>query len=194
MLLDPKFVDKYRDSLTVFSSRIPGQGYNSMDVQIVKEFLPTYLGPVLVPNPLATVKSGTDFDFDKLPTITPELTNEGKTSKSRVNQMLRAVSNLILDPINFHRLVTPNTTDKINVAVSNTLTALGENISEPKFSQIFDFVTHLNKWMATKMKDALGIGATNNTFYTLLQDADAKLKDTFVLVRIVTGKQSQRFD
>lgn len=191
LLLNPEFVEKYRRELTVFSSRIPGQGYNSMDIQIVKEFLPTYLGPIIVPNPLATVKSGTDFDFDKLPTITPELNKEGRLTKGKVNQMLEAVSNLILDPINFHRLVTPNTTELIDGVISNTLDALGEKekgkkMVEPTNNTILDFVTHLNKWWATKMKDALGIGATNNTFYTLLQEADAKLNPTFELTEELT--------
>lgn len=181
LLSDPVFVEKYKDSLTVFSSRIPGQGYNSMDIMTIQEFLPTYMGAVLVPYSQMTTKVGADFDFDKIPTITPELTKTGKAKESKVNRMLNAASRLILDPINFHRLVTPNTTDEIDQVISNTLEVLGENVSEPKFDKIFSFTTHLRKWMATKMKDALGIGATNNTFYTLLQDADAKLNKKFTI-------------
>lgn len=181
LLLNLVFVEKYKESLTVFSSRIPGQGYNSMDVMTVQEFLPTYMGAVLVPYAQMTTKVGADFDFDKIPTITPELTKTGKAKDSKVNRMLNAVSRLILDPINFHRLVTPNTTDEIDQVVANTLEALGENVSEPKFDRIFSFTTHLRKWMATKMKDALGIGATNNTFYTLLQDSDSKLNKKFTI-------------
>ena len=179
LLLDPAFVETYKDSLTVFSSRIPGQGYNSMDIMTIQEFLPTYMGAVLVPYAQMPTKGGPDFDFDKIPTITPELTKTGKAKKSKVNRMLNAASILILDPVNFHRLVTPNTTAEIDEVVANTLEALGENVSEPRFDQIFSFTTHLRKWMATKMKDALGIGATNNTFYTLLQDSDSKLNEQF---------------
>lgn len=181
LLLDPIFVEKYKDSLTVFSSRIPGQGYNSMDIMTIQEFLPTYMGAVLVPYAQMPTKGGPDFDFDKIPTITPELTKTGKAKDSKVNRMLNSVARLILDPLNFHRLVTPNTTDEIDKVVANTLEALGENVSEPRFDKIFSFTTHLRKWMATKMKDALGIGATNNTFYTLLQDADAKLNKRFTI-------------
>lgn len=181
LLLNPIFVEKYKDSLTVFSSRIPGQGYNSMDIMTIQEFLPTYMGAVLVPYAQMPTKGGPDFDFDKIPTITPELTKTGKAKESKVNRMLNAASRLILNPINFHRLVTPNTTDEIDQIVANTLEALGENVSEPRFDKIFSFTTHLRKWMATKMKDALGIGATNNTFYTLLQDADAKLNEQFTI-------------
>lgn len=198
LLLDPIFVEKYRDSLTVFSSRIPGQGYNSMDIMTVEEFFPTYMGPVLVPYPQMTTKGGPDFDFDKIPTITPELTKTGKAKESKVNRMINAASRLILDPINFHRLVTPNTTENIDTVVEKTLTALGENVSEPKFDKIFSFTTHLRKWMATKMKDALGIGATNNTFYTLLQDSDSKLnkrfqvaEDLFIDVRFPFERENQ---
>ena len=182
LLLIPEFVEKHRRELTVFSSRIPGQGYNSMNIQIVKEFLPTYMGPIIVPNPLITTQSGTDFDFDKLPTITPKLNKEGKASNDPNNRMLEAVESILLDPINFHRLTTPNHTKDIDVVVNNVLGKLGVSVTEPVRDSIFSFSTHLSKWWAMKMKDPLGIGATNNTFYTLIQDSDTKLNPKFQLV------------
>ena len=182
LLLIPEFVEKHRRELTVFSSRIPGQGYNSMNIQIVKEFLPTYMGPIIVPNPLITTQSGTDFDFDKLPTITPKLNKEGKASNDPNNRMLEAVESILLDPINFYRLTTPNHTKDIDVVVNNVLGKLGVSVTEPVRDSIFSFSTHLSKWWAMKMKDPLGIGATNNTFYTLIQDSDTKLNPKFQLV------------
>lgn len=182
LLLIPEFVDKHKRELTVFSSRIPGQGYNSMNIQIVKEFLPTYMGPIIVANPLITTQSGTDFDYDKLPTITPKLNKEGKASNDPNNRMLESVESILLDPINFHRLTTPNHTKDIDIVVNNVLEKLGINVTEPIRDSIFSFSTHLSKWWAMKMKDPLGIGATNNTFYTLIQDSDSKLNPRFQLV------------
>lgn len=182
LLLMPEFVEKHKRELTVFSSRIPGQGYNSMNIQIVKEFLPTYMGPIIVANPLITTQSGTDFDYDKLPTITPKLNKEGKASNDPNNKMLEAVSSILLDPINFHRLTTPNHTKDIDIVVNNVLERLGISVKEPVRDSIFSFSTHLDKWWAMKMKDPLGIGATNNTFYTLIQDSDTKLNPRFQLV------------
>lgn len=182
LLLIPEFVQRHKKELTVFSSRIPGQGYNSMNIQIVKEFLPTYMGPIIVANPLITTQSGTDFDYDKLPTITPKLNKEGKASNDPNNKMLEAVSSILLDPINFHRLTTPNHTKDIDTVVNNVLERLGISVKEPVRDSIFSFSTHLDKWWAMKMKDPLGIGATNNTFYTLIQDSDTKLNPRFQLV------------
>ncbi|MBK8156447.1 MAG: hypothetical protein IPK55_10860, partial [Streptococcus sp.] len=184
LLLIPEFVERYKNQLTIFSSRIPGQGYNSMDVQIIKEFLPTYVGPVIVANPLITTKSGTDFDYDKLPTITPELTKKGEWKDSKGNKMIKAAETILLDPLNFNRLVTPNITADIDIVVKNTLEKLGEDVSEPRFDNVFNLVSHLRKWWATKMKDSLGIGATNNTFFTLAQEADLKIKPNFKIGNI----------
>jgi hypothetical protein len=182
LLLVPEFVEKHKRELTVFSSRIPGQGYNSMNIQIVKEFLPTYMGPVIVPNPLITTQSGTDYDFDKLPTITPKLNKEGKATNDPNNKMLQSVEAILLDPINFHRLTTPNHTKDIDAVVKNVLDKLGVSVKEPIRDAVFSFSTHLDKWWAMKMKDPLGIGATNNTFYTLLQDSDSKLNPNVQIV------------
>lgn len=174
LLLLPEFKEKYKNEITVFASRIPGQGYNSMDIFTIKEFLAPWNGPTIVLNPLATTKSGTDYDFDKLPTIVPEL-EKGHWQPTEGNQMIQAAAKILLDPLNFNRLVTPNTTKDIDSVVKNTLEKLGEDVSEPKFDNVFNLVSHLRKWWATKMKDALGIGATNNTFYTLAQEAGLQL-------------------
>lgn len=256
LILQEEFKTKYKRELTIYCSRIPGQGYNSMDIFMVKEFLPAWDGPIIVLPPQATKKSGTDFDFDKLPTLVPSLTGRGKlvrelsdtqigsiydtqlkelfqkyqvgkldnlkmlvefdhalrdygvdikeikvpiikegqvlskeefvqeyrkrqTSKVLSNKMIEAAEEILLDPINFHRLVTPNQTKDLDEAVKRTLTKLGISPVEPKFDNIFRITSHLSKWLAMKMKDPLGIAATNNTFYTLQQDAQVKVNPTF---------------
>ena len=65
-LADESFRKKYEDSLTLAGVRIPVQGYNSMEKMQIVEFLPEESGSVmLVPDELV-VKSGGDFDIDKL--------------------------------------------------------------------------------------------------------------------------------
>jgi len=74
-LADPAFREKYKDSLTLAGVRIPGQGYNSMEKMEIVEFLPEESGNIiLVPDELV-VKSGGDFDIDKLFMYEPILRN-----------------------------------------------------------------------------------------------------------------------
>ena len=76
-LADPAFRKTYRASLTMAGVRIPVQGYNSMEKMEIVEFLPEESGKViLVPDELV-VKSGGDFDIDKLFMYEPYL-KDGK--------------------------------------------------------------------------------------------------------------------
>jgi hypothetical protein len=63
---NPTFRKKYKDSLTLAGVRIPVQGYNSMEKMEIVEFLPEESGQlILVPDEIV-IKSGGDFDIDKL--------------------------------------------------------------------------------------------------------------------------------
>jgi hypothetical protein len=74
-LKDPAFRKQYQDSLTLAGVRIPVQGYNSMEKVEIVEFLPEESGNmILVPDELV-VKSGGDFDIDKLFMYEPVLRN-----------------------------------------------------------------------------------------------------------------------
>ena len=57
-----------RKILTGIGFRIPTQGLNSMDVFVVKGFLPAYMGKTIVVPSEITTKAGSDFDIDKLNT------------------------------------------------------------------------------------------------------------------------------
>jgi hypothetical protein len=72
---DPEFRKKYRDSLTLAGLRIPGQGYNSMEKVEIVEFLPEESGKIILVPDEIVVKSGGDFDIDKLFMYEPVLRN-----------------------------------------------------------------------------------------------------------------------
>jgi hypothetical protein len=72
---DPEFRKKYRDSLTLAGLRIPGQGYNSMEKVEIVEFLPEESGKIMLVPDEIVVKSGGDFDIDKLFMYEPVLRN-----------------------------------------------------------------------------------------------------------------------
>jgi len=55
-----------KELLEIYGFRIPTLGPNSIDIMIVKEFLPEALGNVIVVPEGFTAKTGADFDFDKM--------------------------------------------------------------------------------------------------------------------------------
>lgn len=72
--------DEGRKILTGIGFRIPTQGLNSMDVFVVKGFLPSYMGKTVVVPSEITTKAGSDFDIDKLNTYLKNVyvTGDGK--------------------------------------------------------------------------------------------------------------------
>jgi hypothetical protein len=72
--------DEGREILTGIGFRIPTQGLNSMDVFVVKGFLPSYMGKTVVVPSEITTKAGSDFDIDKLNTYLKNVyvTGDGK--------------------------------------------------------------------------------------------------------------------
>jgi hypothetical protein len=61
-----KFKEKYKEQLTMVGVRIPVQGFQSMEHVIVKEFLPESAGAIMILPAQIVVKSGGDYDIDKL--------------------------------------------------------------------------------------------------------------------------------
>jgi hypothetical protein len=59
--------------ITLSGVRIPVQGHNSMEYFIVKEFLTAAAGPIIVPPAEIVIKSGSDFDIDKLSMLMPNI-------------------------------------------------------------------------------------------------------------------------
>lgn len=61
-----QFREKYKEQLTMVGVRIPVQGFQSMEYAIVKEFLPESSGAIMILPAQIVVKSGGDYDIDKL--------------------------------------------------------------------------------------------------------------------------------
>ena len=72
------WVNQHSKKLSLVGVRIPVQGLNSMEYFRVREFLPTSAGPVIVVPAQIVVKSGSDFDIDKLTMFEPKLTANGE--------------------------------------------------------------------------------------------------------------------
>ena len=69
---------KHEKALTMVAYRIPTQGRNFTDVMLVKEFLPASVGDAIVMPSEVVIKSGSDFDIDKMFVFYPNLDRNGK--------------------------------------------------------------------------------------------------------------------
>lgn len=73
-----------RRMITLVGPRIPTQELNSTEFLQVKEFLPETFGNSIVTYGEITTKSGTDFDYDKLPMMMPNIQfRDGKPVMAR---------------------------------------------------------------------------------------------------------------
>ncbi len=94
-LKNPEFVKNNFDALTVTAVRIPTQGPNSMEHFVIKEFLPEEEGQIIAVPDEMVVKSGSDYDIDKLFVYQTSLDDQGKpvyrsqTIASEVVEMAR---------------------------------------------------------------------------------------------------------
>ena len=83
-LNDPKFRARYQRQITISAIRIPGQGYNSMENFEIVEFLPEESGDIILVPDEMVVKSGSDFDIDKLFCYDPYIEKDGSVQTNNL--------------------------------------------------------------------------------------------------------------
>jgi alkylated DNA repair dioxygenase AlkB len=84
-LKDVQFRNTYASQLSMVAIRIPGQGYNSMENFEVVEFLPEESGEIILVPDEMVIKSGSDYDIDKLFCYDPSINNDGSMLVDRVS-------------------------------------------------------------------------------------------------------------
>lgn len=72
-LKDKEWFAKHKDMLTMISVRIPTQGFNSIEMMEVWEFLPPEAPNCIILPSEIVVKSGGDYDIDKMPIMMPHI-------------------------------------------------------------------------------------------------------------------------
>lgn len=83
LLKDDQWLDKddNRAMISMVGARIPTQGPNSVDFVEVYEFLPKIAGNIVIAPSEVTSKGGSDFDYDKLPLMMPNIRINKATGK-----------------------------------------------------------------------------------------------------------------
>jgi hypothetical protein len=97
----PEWIEQNEKAITMVAYRIPTQGRNFLDVMRVKEFLPASVGDAIIMPKEVVIKSGADFDIDKMFVFYPNLDKNGKYisfnyNTSMLTEDLEAVKNDII--------------------------------------------------------------------------------------------------
>ena len=77
LLKDEEFMKVHGDKFTLVGCRVPTQGLNSMERMRVFEFLPPSAGSLMILPQEIVVKTGSDFDIDKMFVFEPSFDKEG---------------------------------------------------------------------------------------------------------------------
>jgi hypothetical protein len=79
-LNDPAFRKQNERQINIVAIRIPGQGYNSIESFEIVEFLPEETGDIILVPDEMVVKSGSDYDIDKLFCYDPFIEADGSVT------------------------------------------------------------------------------------------------------------------
>lgn len=202
MLKNEQWKKAHRNEIRMVAYRIPTQGRNFLDVMEVAEFLPAQFGDAIIMPSEVVIKSGSDFDIDKMFVLYPnlgwngeyvdqpytkeDLSNPEKYEQNKKivqNRLFKVMSDVILHPANYMELITPSSNyhtmpvvDDIYQKVYQTKKAK----TDYKNSEILDRDKNIRKYLSLlKGKSDLGIAAVANTFNVLFQHAGANINPAF---------------
>ena len=77
--------EQHKDLITMVGVRIPVQGFQSMEHVVIKEFLPESSGAVMILPAQIVVKTGGDYDIDKLTFFETAYNERGETVSKKFN-------------------------------------------------------------------------------------------------------------
>ena len=205
MLKDETWKEENKNSIRMISYRIPTGGRNFTDVMEVAQFLPAHFGDAIIMPTEAIIKSGSDFDIDKMFVFYPNMRSDGTYDKadyvkqdlkrldagmyksSIQNELNELMAEIILHPGNYMELITPSTNYHIMPIVDRIYEKLG--LKKPgkdrpktdyKNTDILNRNRNIEKFISLlNGKSDLGIAALANTFNVLFQLAEAKGNPNF---------------
>ena len=91
---DPEWKAKYMQQFLLVGYRIPTQNNNFIDYMEIMEFLPEASGGIIIPPPEIVVKSGSDFDIDKMNILSYSLSRSGRIVDAPENSYEEIAKNI----------------------------------------------------------------------------------------------------
>lgn len=202
MLKNEQWKKTHRNETRMVAYRIPTQGRNFLDVMEVVEFLPAQFGDAIIMPSEVVIKSGSDFDIDKMFVLYPnlgfngeyvdqpytkeDLSNPEKYEQNKQivqNKLFKVMGDVILHPANYIELITPSSNYHIMPVVDDIYEKVyskSRTKTDYKYSEILDRDKNIRKYLSLlKGKSDLGIAAVANTFNVLFQHAGANINPAF---------------
>lgn len=189
-------INKLDERLTkVLGYRTPTQGLNSMELMKIKGFLPQEAGNMIVVPSEIVVKSGSDFDIDKLSLHFPNyemvdgepkyLEYNKETTSNSLPHIYNRINDLawktIAAPENFRQLITPNSNGQLEI-IANEVAKIKEqtkSITDNGKGNNIGWKKNLDIRQAyLSGKEGIGIAAIHNTNHVLNQIVGLKAKDS----------------
>lgn len=94
-LSNKEWIAQHGDKVTLVACRIPVQSFSTIESFIVKEFLPEVAGQIVIVPPGLTIKTGSDFDIDKLNIYEPKIDRNGNLVKVESKDVVKEYQDAI---------------------------------------------------------------------------------------------------
>jgi predicted NAD-dependent protein-ADP-ribosyltransferase YbiA (DUF1768 family) len=94
-LSNKEWIAQHGDKVTLVACRIPVQSFSTIESFIVKEFLPEVAGQIVIVPPGLTIKTGSDFDIDKLNIYEPKIDRNGNLVKVESKDIVKEYQDAI---------------------------------------------------------------------------------------------------
>lgn len=143
---DPEWKANHLQKFIMVGYRIPTQNMNFTDHMEIMEFLPESAGAIIVPPIELIVKSGSDFDIDKMNVMMPSIDNNGRIRtlpKESFNDIIKTISELTYEE---------RDTRKLKRELSNYLAGTNASIDELETMQMKIRMTMLDLTMKLSLK------------------------------------------
>ena len=165
-LKDPQWMKEHGAMVRLTGVRIPVQGFNSMEMMEVAEFLEESAGNIVVAPTQIVSKSGGDFDIDKLSIFFPNIFLSKDKSVVKLdtvgnagleNAITQDIINILSAPEIAASLVRPNDTDLVQPLSKEMLKYFAKSYNPKKNfvdePELMKFIDDLEKNPDKKVKD-----------------------------------------
>ncbi len=177
--------EEFFEILKFSANRIPSQALASLEAVKVVKFLNAYGGPRIVLPAEITVKSGSDFDVDKLTSYFKNfiiekgkviLNNKGRAQKE--NKLNEIAFNTLLEPSRFEELLKPNSSKSLEELAIKVAKKQGDTTAVPKTGteNVISLDYNLDKsYQFWTSKANVALAAVQNSAHAFSQQAPSNL-------------------
>lgn len=135
-IADKNWVADNKEKITLVGCRIPVQGFSTIEAMRIRKFLPPVAGQIVIVPSGLTIKSGSDFDIDKLNIYEPRLDQEGNLLDIEDETALESyeIASKTIEDNNIRRQEIHNRLTNLNQAIQEEEEEAETSVSEDIFA------------------------------------------------------------